>query len=456
MKSRPAHPLPLALALLAWLAVAAVRMPVIHAADLHVPSEYPTIQAAVDAAAFADKIQVGAGIYQEQVRIIGKDLTLMGEPGAILRAFPGMQENLSGLSSARSSLFVHLAGEVCVSNLWFEGDQLGDQQGGEFVGCFALDSNTRMVGCRFTGFRERDPGTNDAWAVKFQRGASGPPQLGFSLWDNFIVDCYGGIQVLGEACGRRHYSGALFRNVIRGIGASTSAAELVGVDLRYLQAGDAYNNTISNFNRSGDLDGANRGYGLRAILCTSLDWDFWIVGNAFTDNSVHLRVDGAGRADRIQQNRFEQSSESPGSVGLWIGGDRAAIDRNAFKNLSEGIRLGGVPLDSDEGPGVASGLLLEENRFTDVATPVHYGSGATARVRDTLIAPFREPELTVTKAIGLSWPDYHDDYVLERSGGFGPWTPVDPAEYRSTTVGVPYEIFFPSDTPTQFFRLRRR
>src|SRR3989304_2803522 len=46
---------------------------------LRVPGDYPTIQAAIDAAADGDTIVVSAGTYKETLRILSKDITLQGE-----------------------------------------------------------------------------------------------------------------------------------------------------------------------------------------------------------------------------------------------------------------------------------------------------------------------------------------------------------------------------------------
>ena len=84
-----------------FLGLTAAAFATTTAADLNVPADYPTIQAAVDAAENGDRIQIAAGVYTGQVLISNKRLTLTGSAGTVLRAVPGMSQPYLAFSTAR-------------------------------------------------------------------------------------------------------------------------------------------------------------------------------------------------------------------------------------------------------------------------------------------------------------------------------------------------------------------
>lgn len=64
----------------AAIAFIVVLQPV-HAATLRVPTQFATIQAAIDAAAVADTVRVAPGVYPENVDFLGKAIALISEQG---------------------------------------------------------------------------------------------------------------------------------------------------------------------------------------------------------------------------------------------------------------------------------------------------------------------------------------------------------------------------------------
>ncbi|MFM7203215.1 MAG: right-handed parallel beta-helix repeat-containing protein [Myxococcota bacterium] len=67
-----------------------------------VPAQYPTVQAAVDAASSGDEIRVAAGTYEGTVKIVNKSLLLTGTDYATLQAPVGLQGALVEISGTGS------------------------------------------------------------------------------------------------------------------------------------------------------------------------------------------------------------------------------------------------------------------------------------------------------------------------------------------------------------------
>src|SRR5262249_2202336 len=144
---------------------------------LHVPSQYATIQAAIDAANSGDTIQVAAGTYREALSWVKRDLTIQGagagqsliDPSAanggpggrclytqnltaasLLDGFTlqnGQSDNVGGgMRNASSS--------PAVTNCTFSANTAG-QDGG---GMYNFSSSPVVTNCTFSGNLARNSG----------------------------------------------------------------------------------------------------------------------------------------------------------------------------------------------------------------------------------------------------------------------------------------------------------
>lgn len=95
----------------------------VHAADLHVPAEYPTIQAAVDAAALFDVVVVAKGVYPGSVTIKKDFVGVRGKGEVVINngagveidaAFGVLLENLTVIHGGNYALTVRDSTDVTV------------------------------------------------------------------------------------------------------------------------------------------------------------------------------------------------------------------------------------------------------------------------------------------------------------------------------------------------------
>lgn len=424
-------------------------------ADLEVPVDYPTIQAAVDAANSGDAILIASGVYVEQTTISNKNLTLIGRPGTILRAFPGMSPAMPGEVEARCILFISKSPNVIIQDLNFEGDQLADQNAPGLIGVDFDISGGSVENCRFTGFREKMPGAMFGSAIKFWNGHSGASLYEANVTGTTIVDSYSGIEIYG-APEVISYDLTVVDNTITGVGMTTADDLLQGLHLGDGTVGKVARNTISGFSYDGPVGPGfhpipfgilrlSSGFPANTLALEPMTFE----GNVLRQNQVHLAFFKADNSV-VTNNTFD--ANPPGlevTDGLWFSGTNVQVIGNQFRNMPEGIRLAGIgdPL------GNATDATLIDNLFCNVTTPINLQPQATATEQGTLLCPFPDPVLDIASAVLLSWPEINEGFVVESALALdGPWSVVEATLFLQDGR---HSASVPTAGEQQFFRLAR-
>lgn len=124
------------------------------AADvLEVPSEFPTIQGAIDAAVSGDEVVVASGTYNEAIDLLGKSIVVRSESGAEVTVIDGIGLDVSVITcvsgegpDSRIIGFTVTRGVIGTPVPGQPGFRLGG-------GLFAKDSSPTIEACRFIGNR---------------------------------------------------------------------------------------------------------------------------------------------------------------------------------------------------------------------------------------------------------------------------------------------------------------
>lgn len=431
----------------------------VHAAEIRVPADHPTIQAAVNAAANGDTIHIAPGVYTNQVRILSKELTLIGQPGAVLRARTGMtpfpETTYEGLRPSVSVLSIRDS-DVTLRGLTFEGERLAgsfaDPALGNLDAMFFRESNVIVEDCAFYGFRESAPGLEYARAItalNFESGIVTVRVAGCTFGDNYQCMLFVGLP------DRRTMNVTVENNTI--IGPGPLAVDGLGIWIREGVGGRIAHNTISGYAYVGPAMDYPISFGILGADA-SIRPEFRdiqpleIEGNTLRDNQIHISL-GKANHSVVKGNRIQGTAPGVLPLGLAVSGTNVTIADNLFEDLPEGIRLLGNDPDFGTILGSAVNARVTGNRFSDVALPINRQPLATATEQGNVTGPFPPPILGITPAVLLAWPGIEEGYVVEAAPTVdGPWSLVAATPFVEDGQ---HRVSVPANDETRFFRLRK-
>lgn len=451
------------------------------AADLHVPAQYATIQAAVDAAAPGDTIRIGPGVYVEQILVVSKKLTLAGSPGAVLRAKPGMTATLrtTGLPvggvDATVPLFAAVKSEVVLQGLTFEGEHLDEGYSASYSAITFSGTSGKVEDCIVRGFRgARYLDLTGYGFVAANDPALETPAVHLEIRRCTFADNGMSITIRGPGRGSsdptiQRLTFSIVDNTIAGVG-PTDLGSQVGIWIGAGASGEVKRNTIRDhcFADTDPKNPATHGSPtFPSMGIVGLDIRFYFFGlsapadllpvvfedNTFVNNQHHLALFKAN-GTRVLNNTFQGTGTAWRPTGVLLSGEETVVEHNRFSEIPTGITLlGDDPAYGGTLFGVASGGQLLANRFCEVTTPIETQTGAThAAEQGTLVCPFPPPALAIAPAVILTWTGETEGWILESAPAVnGPWTPSSATpspEAGQNTVAVP------TDAQHAYFRLR--
>jgi hypothetical protein len=342
------------------------------AAVVRVPAQYATIQAAVNEATSGDEIRIAAGTYTEQVLITSKNLKLVGEPGAVLKAFPGMPVVAwPKVDSATLPLLgIIFCDHVLVRGLTLDGGRLADICPG-LGGAIFHGSGGAVERCTIRGFRGESGFTFALGLFAGNSATFDRPLQRVSVLNNTFEDNANSIYIQGTVNSepnpeQLHLEFNIEGNVIRGYG-PTDSADQTGIHVQPGAGGEVKHNLITGHNYTGpDLLFS---FGIEANGFGVALLPIRYVENVFQDNQIHLASFFATGAQFVE-NSFEGPGTGPFNIGIVSSGSADRIIANRFRNLTSGVFLVGDDPIFGTTLGIASDASLIANRFCEVGTPI--------------------------------------------------------------------------------------
>ena len=338
-------------------------------AVINVPGDFATIQEAVDNAKDGSQILIDEGIYEEQVVIDGKGLTLKGESGAIIKSPSTLPH---GASSATSTYHAVISVENCnvtIDGLVVDGDGMGNSNA-RFVGILYLNAGGKINNCVIKDVRNEPlSGAQHGLGIFVYNMEDDMQEIfitnnevygfqknGITVSGNWENDYYSANpQIPTSSNIKAHVNG----NSITGAGpVGVPLAAQNGIQISLGASGEVKSNTISDLTyvpdtwaSTGILD-----YYSSGVL---------IQGNTIIDCDPSLYV-AASNGSKVVKNEFLTNGSLAYPWALLMSGMDLKVVNNSFSNFYVGIYVG----SSYYGETTNSKLIT--NSFTDTEYTIYY------------------------------------------------------------------------------------
>lgn len=349
---------------------------------------FTSIQAAVDAANDGASILIWKGTYVEQVTIIGKNLTLLGKPGAVVRAPASMEDTLSSVAGTegRPIILVNNA-DITIRGLVVDGANSAEanpfMQGIAFINA---DGTIRGNTVKDVGFGTPTLPVIDDFPIYMGEGIVvvnfDPSPRTVTVMENWVSGYNSsGITVFAEADPNDPTLSNLTVHVIKNtvVGAGpTDAIDQWGIffggynfaDAQYSITGSIKGNRIKNQVTVAPYP--YPGIGILSLSTANVE----ISGNEVENVNAGFIANQAYGA-QVTYNKISGPSGNPtGSTGLLYSGRDSYVSGNYFKSLE----IGALLFIEDFDFGTAYSTVFDDNRFDKVSMDILTGQGAPVEI----------------------------------------------------------------------------
>jgi len=360
---------------------------------------FASIQAAVDAADDGDRISIRAGRYIEQITIIDKDLTLIGQSGAVIQATPDMEDTLSAVAGvAGRPIILVTDAEVTLRDLTIDGANSAEQN--EFLEGIAFINAGGVIRenlVKDIGFGEPRLPIVDG-QPRYQGDGilvvnfAATPRI-VTIAENRVVNFNSnGITVFAQADANDPTIANLTAHVVDNTVIALGPNDVIDQWGIYF-AGFGFANP--QFSITGTLRGnrvrdqvTTSPHPLPGIAIVTINtYNVEIADNVIENVNVALAANQAFNGQILHNQIGGPRQDVTGATGLLLSGNGIQVAENRFKKLEVGILL----FVEDFNFGSALNTAMEENRFDNVALDVITGPGSSSAL--TARTPLIQPKL---------------------------------------------------------------